>query len=440
MKSYSVFLGECSSYDASQISEIIRQALDVVPLAKPFSGRIVIKPNLVMAHPKIATESFTRKEVIEGILQVLAAKGEAVECVQLVEKSGLGVTTASMFRWAGYKGLSRKYGVKLRAMEENPRVRVVLPNGKIHRHVAIAREMGERDFLIFAPKLKTNVLTQGFSGALKLNVGTIDSKERLYHHDRDLPAKIVDLLEVANPDLIVTDGIRFSFGGNQMTQHATDLGVVIVSNNAVAHDMVAARLLNLDPFKIDHIREAVDRGYGPRSFDEIEILGDYPIEKAQAITARCDFGFMPVEKFPCNFEIHSGLPYCTGGCQGIFLDWLHMIRDRRPGELKRFPKIPVLIGKVTARIDAKKVLLVGDCAAASPNFHAKHVIRISGCPPTHKKIVLAMMVRFLLIAPLVRPSLIWDGFVLYPIKWLKGKIVNLRFRPMRLSKIPISGE
>jgi hypothetical protein len=36
-----------------------------------------------------------------------------------------------------------------------------------------------------------------------------------------------------------------------------------------------------------------------------------------------------------------------------------------------------------------------------------------------------MMVRYFLLAPLVRPSLIIDGFVLYPLKKLKGWIVNL---------------
>ncbi|HDQ44931.1 MAG TPA: DUF362 domain-containing protein [bacterium] len=440
MKTFAVYLGTCSAYDPTGIAGLIRRALEVIPLSRPMTGRIVVKPNLVMAHPKIATESFTRKEVIEGILRTVAEKGAAVECVQLVEKSGLGVTTASMFRWAGYNTLAREYGVRLWAMEENPRVRVVLENGRIHRHVSVARPMAERDFLIFAPKLKTNVLTQGFSGALKLNVGTIDSRERLHHHDRDLPVKIVDLLGAADPDLIVTDGIRFAFGGNQMTQGGTDLGVVIVANDAVAHDMVAARLLNLDPLRIDHIREAVDRGYGPARPEQIRILGDYPVERAQAVTSRLDFGYMPVEKFPCNFRIRSGTPYCTGGCQGIFLDWLHMIRDRKPGVLGRFPRIPVLIGKVTDRVEAKRILLVGDCAAASPDLRAGRIVRIPGCPPTHKRIILSMMLRFFLIAPLVRPSLIWDGFVLYPVKWLKGRLVNLKFRPSRWFPIPDSGE
>jgi uncharacterized protein (DUF362 family) len=425
MKKYQVYLGHCKEYNADNVASIIEQALEKIPLSKPISGKVVIKPNLVLAHPKVATENYTRKEVIEGVLKVIQKQGKDIEKVDIVEKSGLGAVTASSYRRAGYRKLKRKYGVKLRAMEERRRTTVVLEKGRVHSHISIAKEMAERDFLVFVPKLKTNVLSHAYSGALKLNIGTIDSKERIFHHHKDLHIKIVDLLEAANPDLIVTDGIRMAYGGNQMTQLGTDIGVIVVSTNAVAHDMVCARLLGLDPFKMEHIHEAMQRGYGPSSFDEIDILGDYPIEKGQEISKELDFGFYPVEEFKCNFDIRSGVPYCIGGCQGIFLDWLHMVKDRKPNRLKRFPKLTVLIGKVKGPIEAKKVLLVGDCAKASNPVKAKKIKRIKGCPPTHKRIIWDMMVKYLLFAPLVLPSLIIEGYVLYPIKKIKGWFANL---------------
>lgn len=429
MKKIPVYLGACPEYNPEQIASIIRQAVRCIGLKKAVRGRVAIKPNLVMAHPKAAPDAFTRREVVEGILLVLRDWNRAIDRIDIVEKSGLGVTTASMFRWAGYRPMARKYGASLRSMEEIPHRTVVLENGKLHRHIRVAREMAERDFLIFAPKLKSNVLSHGYSGALKLNIGTVDSRERLLHHHRDLPVKIVDILEAANPDLIVTDGIRLAFGGNQMTQGATDFGVIAVSTNATAHDMVCASLLGLDPFRIEHIREAVDRGYGPRSFQSIELLGDFPIRKGRSIASKLDLGFHPVQKFPCRFRIHSGRPLCIGGCQGVFLDWLHMIKDRNPEQLGRFPSISVLIGKVDRPIRDRTVLLVGDCAKASLRISARRIACIPGCPPTHKRIVLTMLLRFFLIAPLVRPSLILDSFVLYPFKKIKGWIVNLSLKP-----------
>ena len=426
-----VYLGSCSDYNAGTAASIIEQALTEFPLPKPISGKVVIKPNLVMAHPKVAPDAYTHKEVIEGILKVIKKQGKDIEKIDIVEKSGLGVTTSTMYRCAGYRKLKRKYGVKLRAMEARRRNTVVLEKGKVHSHISIAREIAERDFLVFAPRLKTNVLSHAYSGALKLNIGIIDGKERMLYHNHDLHIKIVDLLEAANPDLIVTDGIRLAFGGSQLTQHGTDMGVIAVSTNAVAHDMVCAKLLGLDPFKIEHIKEAMQRGYGPSSFDEIEILGDFPIEKGQKISNQLDFGFYPVDRFQSNFDIRVGVPYCTGGCQGIFLDWLHMVKDRKPKRLKKLPKLTVVIGKVNGPVEAKKILMMGECARATHPVKAGKIVCVGGCPPSHKWTVLKMMIHFRVLAPLVRPSLIFDGFVLYPIKKIKGWLVNLTYKPLK---------
>ena len=101
-----------------------------------------------------------------------------------------------------------------------------------------------------------------------------------------------------------------------------------------------------------------------------------------------------------------------------------MIKDRKPELLKRFPKMTILIGKPERRISDKRVLLVDNCARASDQFEARRTVRISGCPPTHKRMVWDMMTHFCLLAPLVRPSLIWNGFILYPIKKIKGWFIN----------------
>ena len=429
-----VYLGSCPSFDPNRVRAIIGEAVQTCFPRLKIHGRVVIKPNLVLAHPRVTSHPYTHPKVVEGVLNVIQEAGQQIKSVDIVEKSGLGVTTAGMYRWAGYRRLRKRYPVRLRAMEERPKARVVLRHGIVHPYITVAREMVLNDFLIFMPVLKTNVLSDAYSGALKLNIGSIDSRERMFHHHRDLPLKIVDILEGINPNLIVTDGVRLSYGGNQMTQHEISFGCIAVSTNAVAHDMVCARMIGLDPFGIDHIRQAIERGYGPASFDQIEIRGDFSIEEGLKKVDGLDFGYYSVDQFDSPLRIHTGIPYCKGGCHGIFLDWLHMIRDRKPKLLKRFPKIPVLIGRVDQKIRSKTVLLVGHCAEASSDIRARRVVRIRGCPPSHKRIVWDMMVNFFLLAPLVRPSLIIDGFVLYPIKKVKGWLMNAFYRPMIFSE------
>jgi hypothetical protein len=108
-----------------------------------------------------------------------------------------------------------------------------------------------------------------------------------------------------------------------------------------------------------------------------------------------------------------------------------MLKDRKPQLLGKLPVLTALIGKVEKRISDKTILLVGDCACASNIGSCKKLVRIRGCPPSHKRIVWDMLVHFGIFNPLVRPSLIVDGFILYPLKKLKGWWMNLRFRPCR---------
>ena len=362
---FNVYLGACAAYDSQQIATVIRAGLEAIQFNGSMTGHVVIKPNLVMAHPAVATEGYTRPDVVDALLTLLRQEHPQIRKLDIVEKSGLGITTTAMFKYAGYHKLRKKHGVRLRAMEAIPKVEVRLHNGQAHQSVTVAREMAERDVLIFMPKLKSNVLSHGLSGALKLNIGTIDGRERLHRHHYDLPHKIADMLEIAHPDLIITDGIRMAYGGNQMTQHGTHLGVIVIADNPVAHDLVCARLLNLNPADIEHIQEAARRGYGPSTLDEVNILGDYPVEKAQSITGNLDLGFRPVDQVESPMTVHSGTPYCTAGCHGIFLDWIYMIKDRKPKLFDKLPALNVIIGKVEKDLEAGRFVLIGDCAKMS---------------------------------------------------------------------------
>jgi hypothetical protein len=325
-----------------------------------------------------------------------------------------------MFKAAGYFPLAKRYGAHIHPMEEEPRVQVALQRGVCHKSVQISPHMAAADTIIFTPKLKSNVLAHGISAALKLNIGSVDDDERMLFHDHRLDDKIVDLLEAVHPHLIITDAIEIAAGGNQMTQAGRPLGAVIIATNPLAHDLVAARLMGLDPAQVGHLRRAVERGYTPAGVSEVEVVGDYPLADAQAVVADYDLGFIRVEDFQCPMAIKSGEPYCTGGCHGVYLDWLYMIQDRQPDRVNRLPKdLTVVIGEVKEPVSGRRVLLYGDCAAKTQLAEGR-VARITGCPPNHKDTVFWMAMRYGIFGPLFRPDLAWDGYVVNPLRRLQG--------------------
>jgi uncharacterized protein (DUF362 family) len=414
-----VIIRKAPDYDPEVIQKIIQEGIEDFGLAPQIKGRITIKPNVVMAHPKIAPSAFTRAEFLDGLLGALEEEKTEELRITIAEKTGAGLPTARMFKRAGYPELKKKHRIKLVPIEESKKRTVHLQKGKIHTKVTTAREIVENDFLFYAPKLKSNVLSQGLSAALKLNIGLLLDKERLWNHNHELDKKIVDLLEVGYPDFIATDAVEIGSGGNQLTQHGRHLGIILMATNPLAHDVVCAHILHLDPQKINHLSLAHERGYGPLSLDDIEIEGDFALEEIQQKTKNLDLGMIRVDKADCNIRTIIGEPYCTGGCHGIFLDWLYMIKDRKPTLWKNMPAWTVVIGQYKGDVSAKRLMVIGTCSRIDGKVHARMRRKIRGCPPKHKDLVFQFLLKAGIINPLFRSDIIIDAYLCLFLSWLR---------------------
>lgn len=414
-----VYLRKVPHYDPSLIKRAIQDGLAVLGLDASHHSHATIKPNVVMAHPKIAPSAFTRPEFLDGLIQALRGDRDSSFKVTITEKCGAGIPTTRMFRRAGYYHLKKKHGIKLVPIEEARKRKVSLTKGQIHKHITTARDIVDNDFLLYTPKLKSNSLTHGLTGAIKLNVGILRDRERMWNHTCNLDQKIVDLLEIGNPDLIVTDAVEVSMGGNHLTQHGHPLGLVIMATNPVAHDALCSRLFHLDPYKIPHLRLAHERGYGPLALDEIEISGDISLPSLQEKTKDWKTGFIRVDDVDCGIKVLSGEPYCTGGCHGVFLDWLYMIKDRKPDLWKNLPSWTAVIGKYEGDIATDRLLIIGSCSEITGRIKAKKIRRIRGCPPRHKDLVLWMFLKTGIVNPMFRLDLIFDAYPFLFLSWIR---------------------
>jgi uncharacterized protein (DUF362 family) len=414
-----VLIRKCSQYNPAVIANIIREGLEEFGLIPKIQGKITIKPNVVVAHTKIAPSAFTRHEFIDGLLQSLEKEKKDNPPITIAEKCGVGIPTSRMFRRAGYYKLKKNHQVKVIPTEEARKKTIPLQKGKIHEKIKTAREILDSDFLIYTPKLKSNCLTHGLTGAIKLNIGLFLDKKRMWNHNFNLDEKIVDSLEIGYPDFIVTDAIEISIGGNHITQHGRHLGLIIMSDNPLAHDVVCAHIFHLDPTEIQHLRLAHERGYGPLDLEEIEIKGDVSLEEIRTKTKDWKTGFMRVDQVDCNMEVLCGQPYCTGGCHGVFLDWLYMIKDRKPKLWKNWPPWTVVIGKYDGDVSAERLMVIGSCSEIQGKVKARKRRKIRGCPPRHKDLVLWMFLKTGILNPLFRLDLIIDAYPFLFFSWCK---------------------
>jgi uncharacterized protein (DUF362 family) len=414
-----VILRSCPEYDPAAIGRIVREGLDELGLAGRVRGRVTIKPNVVMAHPKVAPSGYTRPEFMEGILRALDSLPPVSRKAAIVEKCGAGVPTSRMFRRAGYYRLRRTHPLRVLPVKEARKKKIRLERGLVHETITTAPEIVDNDFLIYAPKLKTNYLAHGLTAALKLNIGILRDRQRMWNHNYLLDDKIVDLLEAGYPDFIATDAVEIAMGGNQFTQHGRHLGLIILANQPLAHDVICAHIFHLNPRRIGHLARAAERGYGSLDLAEIETSGDLGLDEVRERTKSWEVGFIRVDEVTSGIKVLSGEPYCTGGCQGVFLDWLYMIKDRKPRLWSKLPPWTVVIGKYTGDITADRVMIVGTCSAVEGRLDARRVRRIKGCPPKHKDLVLWMFLKARILNPLFRLDLIYDAYVCLFFSWIR---------------------
>lgn len=419
-----VILRRAEKYDPLLIATIIQEGIQNLGVASKIKGRITIKPNVVMAHPLVAPSAFTRVEFLNGLIEAIKKIGGDSLKISIIEKCGAGLPTDRMFRRAGYYQLKKKQSLKLVAIEESKKKTVWLEKGLVHRQIKTAREVVERDCLIYAPKLKSNVLSHGLTASLKLNIGLLCDRERMWNHNYNLDEKIVDLLEVGYPDFIATDAIEIACGGNQLTQLGYHLGAIIMATNPLAHDVVCAHLFHLNPKEIGHLVAAERRGYGSLNLEDIDLGGDVTLKELQARTSELRTGFIRLEKAHPRIKVFNGEPYCTGGCQGVFLDWLYMIKDRKPELWKRMPEWTVVIGHYKGDIEARRLLLIGKCTQVEGKIRAHLKRRIGGCPPTHKALVLWLFLKAGIMNPLFRLDLIIDAYFFLFLSWIKRFITG----------------
>lgn len=388
---YRVFVGlvQTGYLNDQAINRVVRDGMLFCGLTKQIDGlrpssKVVLKADLVLADDKLARHTYTHPEVTRAVVHEILRLAPGAKPVITAETArGLpgyrafhkAHGSAEPYRLRGYYELEHQFPGRVSVIpdDETAKARYRLAKGGVlsstsvglpvestfrlraSNEVVASRHYSEAGFTVYLPKIKGNVLAQGFSGAIMLGSPQDNYGMANDHH-------VCDMLEVCNPQLVVSDGLIAAVGGNSLTQRGHELGVILVSNNALAHDWIAAQILNLDPMKIGHLHMAQERGWGPASAAQIE-LGGAGLQAVQQLSQKTkfwDMGSAAVQEFAHRFErdnpglkfpleIISGPPYEAAGSHGLLLEWLYQNYDfpqRRP-LMARWPKLSVCVGGLT---------------------------------------------------------------------------------------------
>ncbi|MBN1272662.1 MAG: DUF362 domain-containing protein [Candidatus Aminicenantes bacterium] len=98
-----VLIRRVPSYNPEVIARVVKEGWEIFGLEGTIGPRITIKPNIVMAHHKVAPSAYTRPEFLDGLLTALGKRKGSSPKVLIAEKTGNGLPTSRMFRRAGLR-------------------------------------------------------------------------------------------------------------------------------------------------------------------------------------------------------------------------------------------------------------------------------------------------------------------------------------------------
>jgi len=324
--------------------------------------------------------------------------------ITIGESGAIGIPSTLFFKDSGYTDLAKRLNVKLRNFNLEKTVTVNLSHAKWHKTLLVAQSLHDATYKIWMPKLKYHIVCE-ITNALKLNIGILTHKERFLYHDDRLNEKVVDLLEIGYPNLIVTDAITIGHGF-ESAPYPFHLGAILMSNEPLAADMVAAKILNYEPEEVVHLVEARDRGYGSLDFNDIEVSGDISIEELANKTKDIESLFQDLQKLKTPVRFYEGVnpssgKVCYGGCICSIKGALGTGEKRFPGNLLAAKPGGIVMGYYKGDVihPGQPVALIGTCAGVEGKLVAGKVIHIKACPVKVVDLTLRLLTKFGMKSP-----------------------------------------
>ena len=270
-----VVIAGAASYDLD-LAQVLRSGLAELGLGPvAIRGRsVLLKPNLVepcRSAPHVNTHPSVVHAAAEvfrswGAREVLVAEGPG-HCrdAQLVlEQSGLDRVLAD----------SRLPFVDLNhddvVLVPNDFRRTSMPN------LALPQTVRRADLIVSIPKMKTHHWA-GVTLSMKNLFGVMPGicygwPKNLLHH-AGIARSILDINAAVAPHLAIVDGIVGMEGDGPIMGDPKSLGVLVMGTNLPAVDATCARLMGINPARVEYLAGAAGR-LGPIAANRIEQRGE----------------------------------------------------------------------------------------------------------------------------------------------------------------------
>jgi uncharacterized protein (DUF362 family)/Pyruvate/2-oxoacid:ferredoxin oxidoreductase delta subunit len=265
----------CSDYTLDNVRSSVKKSFVQLGGLERFvkkEQRVLIKPNLLSAKDPSRAIT-THPAVVQAVIEEV----QKIGATPILGDSPGGVERGVKRVWENTKmaEVAGSTGAKLVAFESGGVYEKKTDDGKRY---FIAKPVVDCDVIISLPKLKTHTLTL-MTCAVKNMFGSIPGfRKSEYHRDvpkpKDFARVIVDIYSVTKPHINLVDAVVCMDGDGPSSGDPKYLGLFLASTDAVALDMVAAKIMGFKDGEIEITSVAQEKELGARFFSEIEIMGE----------------------------------------------------------------------------------------------------------------------------------------------------------------------
>jgi len=208
--------------------------------------KIFVKPNL--SHPEYVPGVVTSPVLIREVVGLLR---DSAEEVVVGESNGFNYPCQSAFEKTGVEAAVKEAGGRVVNLSEDKLVRVRIENGFALKQLFLPKTVLDADAVVDLALMKTHEFT-AYSGAIKNLFGCVPSNKRIYLHPY-LSEVFYNLYAILKPQLTVMDA-RVAVEGNGPTKgKPVKMDLVLTSNDALATDIVASKIMGLRLKEISYL-------------------------------------------------------------------------------------------------------------------------------------------------------------------------------------------
>ena len=244
--------------------------------------RVVIKPNI--ADFSAERPIHTDPRLVESLILQLK-KLEAREII-LAEGPPHNRDTEWLFRKSGFEALAKRQSVPLVDLnyDDISPVKCVNPRATLLKELYLPKTILSADVIISVAKMKTH-RHAGITLSMKNMFGILPGMKygwpKNILHWNGVPLSICEINGTLKTHFSIIDGVVGMEGYGPLLGTARKAGVLVMGDNALAVDATAARVMGIDPARVEYLAMAHKIKLGSLRREDIAVAGE-KIENVRA--------------------------------------------------------------------------------------------------------------------------------------------------------------